>query len=42
MNSAVAMDLTFIFNREFSDQNFLNNKGTILYPQNYEMTDFLK
>lgn len=40
MNSAVAMELTFIFNREFSDLGVLNRGGIMLYPQNYEMTDF--
>lgn len=40
VNSAVAMELTFIFNREFSDKGVFNRKGVILYPQNYEMTDF--
>lgn len=40
VNSAVAMELTFLFNREFSDQGLFNQSGTILYPQNYEMTDF--
>lgn len=40
VDAAVAMELTFIFNREFSDMGVFNTNGVVLYPQNFEMTDF--
>lgn len=40
VDAAVAMELTFIFNREFSDMGVFNTDGVVLYPQNFEMTDF--